>query len=140
MSLEPGQSHKGDAQMTETRTAAEAISPGDAVALDTNGELVTANTDNDSTTTTDDPVVYAVAGYNRGEDYAAGDNVKVTTSGPVVANVAAGTAPGVEVGSSGTEGELAAGTSVRGIITMYAEGTAPEGIPDIPDGYAHIWI
>ena len=41
MSLEPGQSHKSDAQQTETRTAAEALSGGDAVALDANGELVT---------------------------------------------------------------------------------------------------
>jgi len=32
MSLNPGQSHKGDAQHTETRTAAESLSSGDAVA------------------------------------------------------------------------------------------------------------
>lgn len=140
MSLMPGQSHKGDAQMTETRTAAETIPPGVAVALDANDELVTANTDNDSTTTTDDPVVYAVSGPNRGEDHAAGDDVLVTTAGPVVAKVATGTAGGVEVGSSGTEGELAAGSSVRGIVTSYAEGAAPGGIPDIPDGYAHVWL
>lgn len=134
MSLEPGQSHKGDAQMTETRTAAEALSPGDAVALDSNDELVTA----DGTT---DTVVYAVAGYNRdGADYAAGDKVKVTTAGPVVAKVASGTAGGVELGPSATEGELAAGSSPRGIVSSYAEGAAPGGIPDIPDGYAHIWL
>lgn len=133
MSLEPGQSHKGDAQMTETRTAAEALAPGDAVALDSNDELVTA----DGTT---DTVVYGVAGYNRGDDYAAGDDVLVTHTGPVVANVAADTAGGVEVGSSGTEGQLAAGTSVKGILTMYAEGTAPAGIPDIPDGYGHVLL
>lgn len=133
MSLMPGQSHKGDAQMTETRTAAEALSPGDAVALDSNDELVTA----DGTT---DTVVYGVAGPNRGEDYEAGDDVLVTYSGPVVANVASGTAGGVEVGSSGTEGQLAAGTSVKGILTMYAEGAAPVGIPDVPAGYGHVCL
>ena len=133
MSLEPGQSHKGDAQMTETRTAAEALSAGDAVALDSNDELVAA----DSTTNT---VVYGVAGYNRGEDYAAGDDVLVTYSGPVVAKLAADTAAGVEVTSSGTDGELAAGTSARGILTMYTEGTAPAGIPDVPDGYGHVCL
>jgi hypothetical protein len=137
MSLEPGQSHKGDAQHTETRTAAESLSSGDAVALDANGELVKAVTDNDDTTTTDDPVVYGVVGYYP-DGIAAGDEVLVTYSGPVVANVAAGVGPGVELGSSTTEGQLAAGTSAKGIMTMYAEGAAPGGIPDIPDGYAHV--
>jgi hypothetical protein len=131
MSLEPGQSHKGDAQHTETRTAAEALSGGDAVALDANDELVTAD---DTTDTT----VYAIAGYNDGDGYEAGDNVKVTYSGPVVANVADGVAGGVELGASATEGQLAAGTSAKGIMTMYAEGAAPGGIPDIPAGYAHV--
>jgi len=131
MSLEPGQSHKGDATHTETRTAAESLSAGDAVALDTNGELVTADG-------TNDPVVYGIAGYNNGDGYSAGDLVKVVFSGPVVANVAGGVGPGVEVGSSGTEGQLAAGTSVKGIMTMYAEGSAPSGIPDVPAGTAHV--
>lgn len=131
MSLEPGQSHKSDAQHTETRTAAEALSGGDAVALDANGELVTADG-------TNDPVVYGVAGYNGGDGYEAGDNVLVTYSGPVVANVAAGVGPGVELGASATEGELAGGSSAKGIMTMYAEGAAPSGIPDIPAGYAHV--
>jgi|GEM_PF-794056 hypothetical protein len=131
MSLNPGQSHKGDAQHTETRTAAEALDGGDAVALDANGELVTADDTNDTT-------VYGVAGYNGGDGYEAGDNVLVTYSGPVVANVAAGVGPGVELGASATEGQLAAGTSAKGILTMYAEGAAPGGIPDVPDGYAHV--
>jgi len=61
----------------------------------------------------------------------------VTYSGPVVANVAADVGPGVELGASATEGQLAGGTSAKGIMTMYAEGTAPSGIPDVPDGYAH---
>jgi len=129
MSLNPGQSHKGDAQHTETRTAAESLSSGDAVALDTNGELVTAD---DTTDTT----VYGVVGYYP-DGIESGDDVLVTYSGPVVANVAADVGPGVELGASATEGQLAGGTSAKGIMTMYAEGTAPSGIPDVPDGYAH---
>jgi len=131
MSLNPGQSHKGDAQHTETRTAAEALSAGDAVALDANDELVTAD---DTTDTT----VYGIVGYNDGDGYESGDNVLVTSSGPVVANVAGGVAGGVELGASATEGQLASGTSAKGIMTMYAEGAAPSGIPDIPAGYAHV--
>jgi hypothetical protein len=132
MSLEPGQSHKGDAHHTETRTAAEALSSGDAVALDGNGELVTADD-------TNDPTVYGVVGYYP-DGVKSGDEVLVTHSGPVVANVATGTGPGVEVTSSGTEGELAAGSSAKGIVTMYGEAEAPGGIPEIPDGYAHVNI
>lgn len=130
MSLEPGQSHKGDAQHTETRTAAESLSSGDAVALDSNGELVTADG-------TNDPVVYGIVGYYP-DGVSAGDDVQVTYSGPVVANVASGVGPGTELGASATEGELAGGTSAKGIMTMYGEGVAPGGIPDIPSGYAHV--
>jgi len=132
MSLNPGQSHKSDAHHTETRVAAEALSSGDAVALDGNGELVTADG-------TNDPTVYGVVGYYP-DGVEAGDEVLVTYSGPVVANVATGVGAGVEVGSSATEGELAAGSSVKGIVTMYAEGSAPSGIPDVDDGFAHIDI
>jgi hypothetical protein len=132
MSLEPGQSHKGDAHHTETRTAAEALSSGDAAALDANGELVTADD-------TNDPTVYCVVGYYP-DGVESGDEVLVTHSGPVVANVASGTGAGVEVTSSATEGELAAGSSAKGIVTMYGEGNGPGGIPEIPDGYAHVNI
>jgi len=130
MSLEPGQSHKSDARHTETRVAAEALSSGDAVALDGNGELVTADD-------TNDPTVYGIVGHYP-DGVAAGDEVLVTYSGPVVANVAAGVGAGVELGASATEGELAAGSSVKGIMTMYGEGAAPSGIPNIDDGYAHV--
>jgi hypothetical protein len=130
MSLEPGQSHKGDAQHTETRTAAESMSSGDAVALDANDELVTADDTNDTT-------VYGIVGYYP-DGIEAGDEVLVTYSGPVVANVAGGVGGGVELGASATEGQLAAGTSAKGIMTMYSEGAAPGGIPDIPSGYAHV--
>jgi len=129
MSLNPGQSLHPNAADTETRTAAETISPGDAVALDSNGELVTADG-------TDDPVVYGVAGDSIDEsDYAAGDPVEVVYGGPVVANVAGGVGAGVEVGSGGTEGQLAAGSSVKGILTAHAEGAGPE---PIPSGFAHV--
>ncbi|OYR66235.1 hypothetical protein DJ71_22100 [Halorubrum sp. E3] len=130
MSLQPGQSHKGHAQHTETRTAGEALSSGDAVALNANDEVVAADDTNDTT-------VYGVVGHYP-DGIEAGDDVLVTYSGPVVANVAAGVGGGVVLGASATEGQLAAGTSAKGIMTMYAEGTAPSGIPDIPDGYAHV--
>lgn len=130
MSLQPGQSHKGHAQHTETRTAAESMSSGDAVALDANDELVTADDTNDTT-------VYGVVGHYP-DGIEAGDDVLVTYSGPTVANVADGVGGGVALGASATEGQLAAGTSAKGIMTMYAEGAAPSGIPDIPDGYAHV--
>lgn len=130
MSLEPGQSHKSDARDTETRTAAESLDSGDAVALDSNGELVTADG-------TNDPTVYGVVGYYP-DGISAGDDVVVTYRGPVVANVAGGIAPGVALGSGGTEGELASGSNPSGIISMYAEGSAPSGIPNVPSGYAHV--
>jgi hypothetical protein len=130
MSLELGQSHKGDAQMTETRVAAEALSSGDAVALDANDELVTADG-------TNDPTVYGIVGHYP-DGVAAGDRVLVTYQGPVIANVAGGTAGGTEVGSSATEGELAAGGSAKGIMTKYAEGAAPGDIPSIPAGSAYV--
>ena len=130
MSLEPGQSHKSDARHTETRTAAEALSSGDAVALDGNGELVTADG-------TNDPTVYGIVGHYP-DGVAAGDEVLVVYSGPVVASVAAGVGAGVEVGASATEGELAAGSSAKGIVTMYAEGSAPSGIPNVGGGFAYV--
>jgi len=129
MSLKPGQSlHPGSA-CEETRLAGEAVSEGDAVALDSNGELVTADG-------TDDPNVYGVVGDDHAQaGYEAGDHVPVIYSGPVVANVASGVGAGVEVGSGGTEGQLAAGASVKGMMTKYAEGEGPESIPA---GYAHV--
>lgn len=130
MSLQPGQSHKGHAQHTETRTAGESLESGDAVALDANDELVAADDTNDTT-------VYGVVGYYP-DGIEAGDDVLVTYSGPAVANVAAGVGGGVVLGASATEGQLAAGTSAKGIMTMYAEGATPNGIPDVPDGYAHV--
>lgn len=136
MSLEPGQSVKDEARMTETRVAAEALSPGDAVALDSNDELIPANSGSSE-------VVYGVAGYGKdGSDYADGDLVKVTTLGPVVANVAADISGGVELGPSTTDGQLDAGTSVKGIMSMYAEGSSKLGeeIPSVPTDYAHITL
>lgn len=133
MSLNAGQSPKGDAQMTETRTAAETISPGDAVALDSNDELIPANSGSSE-------VVYGVAGYGKdGSDYASGDLVKVTVGGPVVASMASGVAGGVEVGPSTTDGQLAAGTSVKGILTMYAEGSnGANNVPSIPADHGYV--
>lgn len=135
MSLEPGQSPKGDAQHTETRIAAETISPGEAVALDTNDELVLADTNNEAT-------VYGVADYNTdGSDHSSGDLVRITVSGPVVAKLAADVAAGQEVTSSATPGELGTGTSAKGILTMYTEGEAGSNdVPSIDAGYGYVWL
>lgn len=129
MSLNPGQSLHPGSTCEETRVAAEALSEGDAVALDSNGEVVRADD-------TNDPVVYGVAGDDHAEaGYDAGDRVPVVYSGPVVANVASGVAPGVELGAGATEGQLAAGSSAKGLMTKYGEGSGPESIPA---GYAHV--
>jgi len=129
MSLNPGQSLHPGSTCEETRDAAEAMMEGDAVALDSNGELVTADG-------TGDPVVYGVVGDDHAQGgYEAGDKAPVVYAGPVVANVASGVGAGVEVGSGGTEGQLAAGGSAKGVMTKYAEGEGPESIPA---GYAHV--
>lgn len=132
MALEPGQHAKGGA-VTDTYQAAETVSPGDALALDSNDEVVPANSGSSE-------VVFGVAGYNKdGSDYASGDDVLVTLSGVVVANVASGAAGGVEVAASATDGELAAGSGAKGIMTLYSEGSAKfnEGNKDlsIDSGY-----
>jgi len=128
MSLNPGQSLHNDAR-EETRIAAESLAEGDAVALDTNGELVKADG-------TNDPTVYGVVGDDHTQSgYSAGDNVPVVYAGSVVANVAGGVGAGVEVGSGSTDGQLAAGGSAKGIMTKFAEGAGPE---DIPSGFAHV--
>ena len=129
MSLNPGQSLHPDSTSEETRTAAEAVSEGDAVALDANGELVLADG-------TNDPVVYGVVGDDHTQDgYDAGEAASVVYGGPVVANVAAGVGSGVEVGSGATEGQLEAGGSAKGLVTKYAEGAGPG---NLPAGYAHV--
>jgi hypothetical protein len=135
MALGPGQHVKGGA-VTDTYTAAETVSPGDALALDTNDEVIPANSG-------DSEVVFGIAGYNKdGSDYASGDDVLVTLAGVVVANVASGVAGGVEVAASGTDGELAAGSGPKGIMTAYSEGSAKfdEGNKDlsIDSGYAPV--
>jgi hypothetical protein len=128
MSLNPGQSLHASA-CSETRTAAEPIDEGDAVALNASGEVVPA---------TDTDVVYGVAGDDHVSDgYAAGDDMAVVFSGPVVANVAAGVAPGVELTGSTTAGQLAAGSGAKTVVSKFAEGGGPE---QIPDGFAHVDI
>jgi len=129
MALNAGDSLHPEATDRETRTAAESLDYGDAVALDGNGELVAADG-------TNDPTVYGVIGNDHTKDsVSAGDKVEVVYQGPVVANVASGVGAGVEVGSGSTEGQLAAGSSVKGIVTKHAEGSGPESIPS---GFAHV--
>jgi len=87
-------------------------------------------------TATDGDVIYGVAGDDHEQDgYEAGDHLTVITQGPVVANVATGVGSTVELGSSTTAGELAAGSSVKGLMTKFSEGEGPE---EIPSGAAHV--
>lgn len=131
MTLAPGQSFEGpDGRQTEVRTAAEAVSPGDAVALNSNGEVVTADG-------TDDPDVYGVVN-DLDADAAAGEVVGVTYRGSVVASVTAGTAAGAVLGASATEGQLAAGSNYKGITAQYSEGANPSDAPEVPSGFAHV--
>jgi hypothetical protein len=128
MSLNPGQTRHPDQTDIETREAAEAISEGDAVTLNASGEVLAAS---DTTT------VYGVAGDDHICDgYEPGDEVSVITQGPVVANVASGVDPAVELAGSTTAGELAAGDSAKGIVTKNAEGADLK--ESIPDGFAHV--
>jgi len=132
MSLNPGQSLHPDSTGEETRVAAESLSEGDGVALDSNGELVKADG-------TNNPTVYGVVADDHTQDgYAAGDNVGVVFQGPVIANVASGVGAGVEVDSGPTEGQLAAGDSAKGIVTKYAEGAGPNDGRTAPAGFAHV--
>jgi len=132
MSLNPGQSLHPDATDEETRVAAEAFAEGDAVALDSNGELVAADD-------TDNATVYGIAGDDHTQDgYEAGDYVGVIYGGPVVANVAAGLGAGVELGAGATDGQLATGSSAKGVVTKYAEGGGPRDGRTAPDGFAHV--
>jgi len=127
MSLNLGQSLHPSQTDEETRLAAEAVSEGDAVTLNSSDEIVTA---------TDGDVIYGVAGDDHEQDgYEAGDHLTVITQGPVVANVATGVGSTVELGSSTTAGELAAGSSVKGLMTKFSEGEGPE---EIPSGAAHV--
>lgn len=126
MAIGPGQHYKGGAE-TDTYVAAETVSPGDAVALDSNDEVLPANSGSSE-------VVVGIAGFNKdGSDYASGDDVLVTTGGRVLANVATGVAGGVEVAASATDGELAAGSGPNGIMTLYSEqsGKYAEGEKDL---------
>jgi hypothetical protein len=127
MSLNPGQSLHPDQTDEETRVAAEAVSEGDAVTLNSSGEVLAA---------TDTDVVYGIAGDDHISDgYQQGDELGVVTQGPVVANVSTGVGPAVELAGTVTAGELAAGDSSKGIVSKFAEGEGPE---QIPDGFAHV--
>jgi hypothetical protein len=129
MSLNPGQSLHPDATDEETREVAEPLDEGAAVALDGNGLVVAADG-------TDNPTIYGVIGDDHvTEGYEAGDEATVITQGPVVARVESNTGAGVAVAAGATDGVLAAGDSVKGLITKFAEGAGPEGIPP---GTAHV--
>jgi hypothetical protein len=128
MTLNPGQTLYPDSVDAETRVAAEAIDEGDAVTLNSSGEVLAAG---------DTDVVVGIAGDDHISDgYQSGDALTVIKAGAsVVANVATGTGPAAALGGSTTAGELAAGSSEKGIITSNAEGEGPESIPD---GFAFV--
>lgn len=131
MSLNPGQSLHPASTSEETRTAAEALDEGDAVALDDNGELIAADDTN--------ATVYGVVGDDHTQEgYGAGDDVGVVFSGPVVANVATGVGAGETVAASTTAGELAAGSGSKTVVTKFAEGEGPNDGRTAPDGFAHV--
>jgi hypothetical protein len=123
MALNPGQALSVESVDSETRVAAEAIDEGDAVTFNASGEALAAG---------DTDVIYGIAGGDHISDgYEAGDTLQVITAGAnVVANVASGVTPVTALGGSTTAGELAAGSSERGIIASRAEGEGPESIPD----------
>jgi|APHM01.1.fsa_nt_gi hypothetical protein len=128
MALNPGQTRHPDQTDIETREAAEAVSEGDAVTLNSSGEVLAAG---------DTDTIYGVAGDDHISDgYEAGDEVSVVTQGPVVANVATGVGPSVELAGSATAGELAAGDSAKALVTKTAEGANLK--ESIPDGFAHV--
>lgn len=89
-----------------TYEAGEAISAGDAVAINA-GQLATA----DGTTDTN---ALGIAGEAAS---AAGENITVYTEGPVVANVAGTVAAGEALDVSATEGQLAAGAGDFNALT-----------------------
>ena len=109
MGLELGEDAFGSA-VGVTYEAGGSISAGDAVAIN-GGQLATA----DGTTDTN-PIGIAAA------DAAATETVTVWVAGVVVANVAGAVTAGTELGTSATEGQLAAGSG--GFEALSDEGAA----------------
>jgi hypothetical protein len=128
MSLNPGQTLHPNSVDEETRVAAEAIDEGDAVTLNASGEALAAG---------DSDVIVGIAGDDHITDgYEQDDTLTIIKAGMnVVANVATGVGPATALGGSTTAGELAAGSSEKGIITSNTEGEGPESIPD---GFAFV--
>ena len=111
--LELGDDAFGDAT-TVTYEAGGSLSAGDVVAINA-GQLATADG------TTDTNPIGVVASTVDGT-VAAGDQVPVHIGGAVVANVAGGVSAGTELGTSATEGQLAAGSG--GFEALSDEGAA----------------
>ena len=107
---ELGDAAYGSDPRTVTYEAGESITSGDAVTIDTNGELTPANSGD---TNTD---VVGIAA----EDGSDGDNISVYVEGRVVANVATDVAAGEELDASTTDGQLATGTG--GLVALTDEG------------------
>lgn len=122
MGLELGEDVYGNATGV-TYEAGEALSAGDAVGIN-GGQLATADD------TTDTNPIGIVAGAAE-----AGDTVTVYVRGVVVANVAGGVSAGTELGTSATEGQLAAGAG--GFEALSDEGAASGlSVGSVPTGGA----
>ena len=111
MEVSAGERKYGDAD-TIPRTAAAALSGGDAVALNGDGELIAHDSDANAGAGT---VFFGIVA----DDAAVGDRVGVQVQGVVRANVGASTAAGDTLGATTTAGELGP-TGDDGIIALEA--------------------
>ena len=104
-------------------------SPGDFVGIN-GGKVTTADG------TTDTNIVGVLSDQNPAS-HSDGDTVELHITGVVVGNVAGGTAAGVELGASATEGQAGAGS--EDINTLSAEGGTFKGA-SLDTGYAAVHL
>ncbi|MFC6825681.1 hypothetical protein [Halopelagius fulvigenes] len=126
MAKNPGQALNAGV-ITVTLTGDGTASDGDAVAMSA-GKVTQADG-------TNDPHVIGVLAQEQGSKTDT-EKVSVHIAGPVVANVASGTAAGTQLGSSATEGQFGSGT--QAISTLTPEGDAGDYGGTMPTGYAAV--
>lgn len=112
MTVFPGQNLSKEAQVISGEAGAS-ITAGDVVGKDSSGIVLAS----DDGTTRVAPIGIAE------NDASAGDVVSVNTDGRVPANVASGTAVGVELGLSATGGQLTAVADSYFAQSLSAEGS-----------------
>jgi len=133
MTLKPGMDFIGDSS-TVTYEAGETVSPGDVVGI-SGGQLRAVN----SGDTSPNPigVVGHGGGTDGGEDYASGEDVPVHVGGTgVLTNVATGVSAGEELGPSGSDGQLGAGSAGYDALTDEGAVAGLSSNEAVPDGYA----